>query len=139
MMISSHKNKTFAALLAFVTGGLGIHRFYLYGRKDIWAWLHLSTLPISAAILSLGTKQPVIFTASPLILSMLVAFIETLVIGLTPDDKWDARHNHGSGLQSRSGWPVVLLLILTLGIGATALFAAIARTVDLLYTGGAYG
>jgi TM2 domain-containing membrane protein YozV len=139
MMTSSHKNKTFATLLAFVTGGFGIHRFYLYGWTDIWGWLHLSTLPISAAILSLGIRQPVIFIASPFILSALVAFIEALAIGLTPDDKWDARHNHGSGLQSRSGWPIALLLILTLGVGATALFAAIARTVDLLYTGGAYG
>ncbi len=138
MMTVQHKNKTIATLLALILGGLGIHRFYLCGPKDPWAWVHLCTLPVSAALL-LNIGQPWIFAANPFTVSVLAGFIAALVIGLTPDDKWDTHYNPGSGQQSQSGWPVVLLLILTLGIGATALFAAIARTVDLLYTGGAYG
>jgi TM2 domain-containing membrane protein YozV len=116
-MSSSHKNKTFATLLAFALGGLGAHRFYLYGKKDRWAWVHVFLFP----------------------LSVYAGFIEALVLGLTPDEKWDAEHNPASGRQSESGWPLVLLLVLTLGVGAVAVIATLARTFDLLYTGGAYG
>lgn len=112
-----HKNKTFAALLAAILGGIGAHRFYLYGKTDRWAWLHVLLFP----------------------LSIFAGFIEALVIGLTPDDKWDGQHNQESGRKSNSGWLLILLLVLTFGGGATALIAAIARTFDLLFTGGAYG
>lgn len=116
-MTTSHKNKTLATFLAAIFGSLGFHRFYLYGKKDKWAWTHVLFFPFS----------------------VFAAFIEALVIGLTPDDKWDEAHNRGSGRQSDSGWPLALLLILTFGGGAIAVIAAIARTFDLLYTGGAYG
>jgi TM2 domain-containing membrane protein YozV len=138
-MAVRHKNKSFATFLALVLGGLGIHRFYLYGGKDPWGWLHLSTVPISALVLASAPGQPLLFVASPLVVSALIGFIETLVIGLTPDDRWDAAHNPGSGRQSDTGWPIAVLLVLTLGIGTTALIATLARTVDLLFTGGAYG
>ncbi|MGE5622848.1 MAG: NINE protein [Bacillota bacterium] len=138
-MSVTHKNKTFATLLAAVTGGLGAHRFYLYGNKDAWGWVHLASIPLSLAFRLLAPAQPLLFVAAPLAISVLAAFIEALVIGLTPDDKWDARHNRMSGRQSGSGWPLAILLVLTLGVGAVALIAAIARTFDLLFTGGAYG
>lgn len=133
-MTMSHKNKTLATFLAAGLGGLGMHRFYLYGKKDVWAWAHpaplLIFLPISA------------WTHAALLLVLLpvfAGFIEALAIGLTPDDKWDAVHNSDSGRQSDSGWPLAVLLVLTFGGGATAVIAAIARTFDLLLTGGAYG
>jgi TM2 domain-containing membrane protein YozV len=138
-MAGSHKNKTFATFLALILGGLGAHRFYLYGWKDLWAWLHFATLLISLLLVYTITDLTLMFAAGPLIISVLVSFIETLVIGLTPDEQWDAKHNQGSGRKSQSGWPVVVLLVLTVGMGSTALFATLARTVDLLYTGGAYG
>lgn len=134
-----HKNKTFATLLASVSGGLGAHRFYLRGWKDRWAWAHLSTLPLAAVLILAGPDRPLMFTAAPFFVSVLIGFVEALVIGLTPDDKWDAMHNAGSGKQSSSNWPLALLLVLTLGIGAASLIAAMARTFDLLFTGGAYG
>jgi hypothetical protein len=138
-MTSSHKNKTIATLLAFLFGGLGIHRFYLYGSKDTWAWLHLSSLPFSLIALFVVHDTPLMFIAGPLLISVLASFIETLVIGLTPDDKWDADHNPNSGRQSDSGWPLVLLLVITTGVGASVLIAAIAHTFDLLYTNSYYG
>jgi hypothetical protein len=116
-MTAKHKNKTLATLLAFILGGLGLHRFYLYGKKDTWAWVHLFLFPFS----------------------VYAGFIEALVIGLTPDEKWDAAHNPDSGRQSESGWPLAILLVLTVGLGAIAVIATMARTVDFLYTGGAYG
>ena len=116
-MNRTHKNKTLATLLAALLGGLGAHRFYLYGKKDVSAWVHLFFFPFS----------------------IYAGFIEALMIGLMPDDKWDATHNPHSSRQSESGWPLIVLLVLTAGFGATAIIATLARTFDLLYTGGAYG
>lgn len=118
-MTTVHKNKTLATFLAAVLGGLGAHRFYLYGKQDKLAWLHVLFLPTT--------------------LSIFAGFIAALVIGLTPDEKWDARHNPDSSRESDSGWTVILIVIATFGVGTTLLIAAIARTFDLLYTGGAYG
>jgi TM2 domain-containing membrane protein YozV len=116
-MTTAHKNKTLATFLASIFGGLGFHRFYLYGKKDFWAWVHVALFP----------------------LSIFPAFIEALVIGLTADEKWDEAHNKNSGRKSDSSWPLAVLLVLTFGGGAIAVIAAIARTFDLLFTGGAYG
>jgi TM2 domain-containing membrane protein YozV len=138
-MAARHKNKTLCTLLAFALGGVGIHRLYLHGPRDSWLWLHLATAPLTALLWLAAPHRPWLFVASPLVISYLAGFLETLVIGLTPDDKWDAAYNAGSGRQSDSGWPLALLLVLTLGTGAVALIAAIARTFDLLITGGSYG
>jgi TM2 domain-containing membrane protein YozV len=138
-MTTHHIDKTIATLLAFTLGSVGLHRFYLRGMRDRWGWLHLSTAPVSLAIASAGTGWPILFAISPLILSILGAFLEALVLGLTHDEKWDAQHNPQSGRKSDSGWQLALLLVLTLGVGATTLIAILARTFDLLFTGGAYG
>ena len=138
-MPTTHKNKTLATLLATITGGIGLHRFYLFGKKDFWGWAHLATLPLAALLAATQPGAPMLFTGAPLILSVLAGFLEALVLGLTPDDKWDTQHNPSSERKSASGWPLALLLVLTLGAGAIALIAAIARTFDLLFTGGAYG
>jgi TM2 domain-containing membrane protein YozV len=138
-MTPVHKNKTFATLLAFALGGIGLHRFYLHGWKDPWAWVHLASVPACLAVMLATGGRAGEFTILPWVLSALAGFIEALVIGLTPDDKWDALHNPDSARSTASGWPVALLLVLTLGVGATGLIATIARSFDLLYTGGAYG
>jgi hypothetical protein len=113
----THKNKTVATLLAALLGGLGAHRFYLYGKKDIGAWVYLFLFP----------------------LSVFAGFLAALIIGLTPDAKWDTRFNPHSGQSSHSGWPVILLVILTFALGSTLFIAALARLLDLYLTGGAYG
>jgi hypothetical protein len=134
-----HKNKTLATLLALLFGSAGLHRFYLYGRRDLWGWVHLATLPLSGLLMLGKPDTATIFSAGPFVLSVLAAFLETLLIGLTPDEKWDARYNPGSGRVSDTGWPVPLMLVLALACGATALIAAIARSFDILLTGGSYG
>jgi TM2 domain-containing membrane protein YozV len=137
--MAARKNKTLATLLAAALGALGAHRFYLHGLKDKWGWLHVSSLLISGITARLWFGEPLLFTASPLIVSFLAALIQALVLGLTPDDRWDQSYNPGAAQTSHSGWPLVLLLILITGGGAIALIAIIARTLDLLFTGGAYG
>lgn len=116
-MTTRHKNKTLSTFLAALFDGLGAHRFYLYGKKDIWAWVHVFTLPIA----------------------IFAGFIGALAIGLTPDEKWDAQHNAHSGRSSNSGWTVILLVLLTFALGSTALIASIARGLDLYLTGGSLG
>ena len=134
-----HHNKTFATLLAATTGGLGLHRFYLRGLPDKWGWLHLTSLPLSllAYWFALGPHQ--LFQFAPLVLSALIGCVEALVLGLTPDHQWDSTYNSGSAKTSESHWPLALLLVITLAVGATALIAVIARSFDLLITGGAFG
>ena len=83
-MPNSHKNKTLATLLATLFGGIGLHRFYLHGKKDIWAWVHILCFPFS----------------------IFAGFIAALVFGLTPDEKWDAQHNAHSGRTSAAGGAV---------------------------------
>ncbi|QAU33782.1 NINE protein [Janthinobacterium sp. 17J80-10] len=138
-MTSRHKNKTFATLLATLFGGIGLHRFYLHGLGDRWGWLHLSSLAVSGFVTGQWFEQPLLLTAAPLVLSAIAGFVTALVLGLTPDDKWDQAHNPDSGKQSRSSGWLALVLVLTTGLGAISVIAVLARTLDLLFTGGAYG
>jgi hypothetical protein len=138
-MLSVHKNKTFATLLALLLGGIGMHRFYLYGARERWAWVHAASLPAAALVAVLAPGQDWFFKILPILLSYIGAFVEALVIGLLADDKWDAAHNAGSGKVSASNWPLALLLVATVAAGAVVLISTIARLFDLLYTGGSYG
>ncbi len=138
-MPTRHKNKTFATFLAAFFGGLGLHRFYLRGARDFAGWLHFATVPMCALWILARPEQPFFFLAAPAILSALVAIVEALVIGLDSDEKWDERYNRDSGRKSHSGWPLAVILVLTFATGAVGAIAVIARTFDLLYTGGAYG
>lgn len=138
-MPSPHKNKTLATLLALLTGTVGLHRFYLNGIADRWGWLHALSLPATAALLAVHPEWPLLATAAPLVLSALVACIETFLIGLMPDEKWDERHNPGTQQPTDSQWPVAAMMVLNLFYGATLLLTVIARAFDLMLTGGAYG
>ena len=134
-----HKNKTIAALLAFLFGGLGMQRLYLRGPRDPWLWAHLACLPAAWLVATLAPQADGFFKLLPIMLSGLVGFLESLVLGLMPDDKWDARFNAGSGKQSDTRWPLAIILVAAMKLGAGSLIATISRLFDLLYTGGAYG
>ncbi|KQV47897.1 TM2 domain-containing protein [Massilia sp. Root335] len=134
-----HKNKTFATALAFLLGGLGAHRFYLKGSVDRIGLLHLCSVPAAGLVYGIGHAPNPFYVLLPLIVSWIAGFVEALVFGLMPDEKWDARYNAGSGRTSHSHWFVILLVVITMLVGTTALIATISRLFDLLYTGGAYG
>jgi len=134
-----HKNKSFTTLITALFGGIGLHRFYVRGLGDKWGWLHAAALPLCGIMVAAAPKADPFFQYLPLIVSMLIGFLEALVLGLMPDEKWDATFNAGSGKQSNSRWPLAVVLVATLMIGAFGLIAAIARLFDLLYTGGIYG
>ncbi len=139
MLQTAHKNKTFAALLAALLGAVGAHRFYLGGLYDRWGWLHAVALPASGVVMAAAPDANPFFWYLPLTVSLLAAFLQALVLGLTPDDQWDARYNGASGRRSDSSWPLAIVLVATVMVGAGVLIAAMARMSDLLYTGGAYG
>ena len=137
-MAAAHKNKTVATLLALLLGGFGIHRFYLKPGADRIGLLHLCCLPVTG-ILHGAVKPHPFYIVLPLLVSYIAGFVEALVIGLTPDEKWDAQYNAHSGRQSRSNWVLVLLLVITMLVATTVLIGTIARLSDVMYTGGAYG
>ena len=135
----AHKNKTVATFLALLLGSIGLHRFYLGGLSDRWGWLHAVSLPMSAWLLLSNPELPLLVNTLPLVISLLTASIETFVLGLMPDEKWDARYNPASGITSDSRWPIALMMVVNLFCGATLLLAVLARGFDLMLTGGAYG
>lgn len=139
-MAIRHKNKTLSTLLAILFGGVGAHRFYLYDKKDVWAWLSVLAFALLYLATAARLPQAVFITFLTLVaISFFAGLIAALAIGLTPDEKWDRQHNPASGRTSNSGWTVILLVIITFALGSTALIAAIARSFDLYLTGGAFG
>ena len=137
-MAAAHKNKTVATLLALLLGGFGIHRFYLKPGADRIGLLHLCCLPVTGILYGVVKPHP-FYIVLPLLVSFIVGFVEALVIGLTPDEKWDAQYNAHSGQQTHSNWMLVLLLVITMLVATTVLIGTIARLSDVVYTGGAYG
>lgn len=137
-MAAAHKNKTVATLLALLLGGFGIHRFYLKPGADRIGLLHLCCLPVTGILYGAVKPHP-FYIVLPLLVSYIAGFVEALVIGLTPDEKWDAQYNAHSGQQTRSNWVLVSLLVITMLVATTVLIGTIARLSDVVYTGGAYG
>lgn len=136
---TTHKNKTAATLLALILGWGGAHRVLLRGARDHLALLHLGGVAGTLALMALLPRVNIFYQLLPIIVSAIVGCIEALMIGLMPDDQFDARYNAGSGRRSDSQWPLALLLVATMLVGTTTLIATMSRLFDLLYTGGAYG
>ncbi len=138
---SKHKNKTLTTLLAVFFGGVGAHRFYLYGSRDFWAWNYVMAfiLFVSAVFLAQSPHTLTISIIALFPVSIFAGWIEAIVTGLTADAKWDAQYNANSQRKSASGWPLILLLVLTFGLGFTTFILCVARATDLFLTGGAFG
>jgi len=125
------KSKTLTALLACVGGSLGLHRFYLYGKRDLFGWLHLlgGLLGLAGLVLLTGSQLNSLtgwLLAGIGDISLLAGFLAAIVYGLRPDEKWNAQFNPGGGMVSDSGWIVVLIVILSLFVGACVLMGGLA-------------
>ena len=128
--MSQYKSKTLATWAALLGGTVGLHRFYLCGGRDVLAWLHaaptLAGLLGVRRMLELGQDDRLAWLLLPLLGLMLAqAALFAILYGLTPDERWDARHNPGA-TPHRTAWGPVLGVIAALMIGATALSATIA-------------
>lgn len=134
---SRGKSKLATVALAFLLGSLGAHRFYLKGVRDPFGWTHLlataaGLLGVASLILGVGSTALNWVFAVAGGTSLISAFLTAIVFGLRPDEKWDARYNaHGS--PTRSGWPVVILVILSLMIGTGLLMAGLAISFQTFF------
>jgi glycerol uptake facilitator-like aquaporin len=126
----NYRSKTAATWLAITLGTLGAHRFYLRGTNDKLGWLH--PLPTMAGLVgalrmkSFGVDDRLAWLLIPILGLMITqAMLHAIVYGLTPDEKWDARHNPGQpGHATR--WAPVLGVIAALMIGGAVLMGTIA-------------
>lgn len=128
--MSGYKSKTWATWLAFLGGGFGLHRFYLFGSRDLWAWLWSVPTAFGAYGLwranHLGQDDQLAWLLVPLLgVSLASGMLAAIVYGLMPDEKWNARFNP-DGRQHAAGWATVIGVVLSLFIGATVLMATIA-------------
>ncbi len=117
------RHKALAALLASLTGALGLNRLYLGQR--LW-WLPLAITLITLPLL-IGVKNwyqtPAFFV---LMMPVVAGFIQALVLALTPDERFDAKFNAGQSTGNRSGWDAVLIAVATLLVGSIVLMTTIA-------------
>jgi hypothetical protein len=125
-----YRSKTLAAWLTVVLGALGAHRLYLYGRRDrlAWAWPLPSLLGLWGVLRlrALGQDDRLAWLLIPLLGLMLsLAMLTAIVYALTPDERWDARHNPGQPGRT-TGWGPVLAAIVALMLGGAALMGTIA-------------
>jgi hypothetical protein len=128
--VQHHRSKAIAAWLAVLGGTLGLHRMYLHGLADRWAWAHVVPTALGLIglhrIQTLGQDDQVAWLLLPLLgLSIAAAMLTAIVLALTPDERWHARFNPAyTGLGS--GWAAVLAAVTALLVGGTALMGAIA-------------
>lgn len=128
--MSRYRSKTLATWLAVLGGTLGLHRFYLHGPRDLVGWLHpLPTLLGVAGVVrmrNLGQDDQVAWLLIPLLGVMItIAMLAAIVYGLTPDERWDERHN-GGRRGPGTAWGPVLGVILALMLGAGVMMGTIA-------------
>lgn len=72
-------------------------------------------------------RHPGFFVAA---LVALLGMFEAILISLTPDEKWDARHNPGSGRRTETRWGPVFIAILSLMLGATLMMTVAAIALE---------
>ncbi len=137
---SAFRNRFAAAALALLTGVVGGHRFYLRGMRDTWAWLHpaafaLGLLGVWRFVVQQRTDMATWVLLAAFIAVVLAALIQALVIGLTADDRWDARWNAGTGRRSANGWGPVMVAMITLFGGFAALAGGLAYVLQRLFGG----
>lgn len=125
-----YRSKTLATWLAALFGTLGLHRFYLRGLGDPLGWA--LPLPLLAGLYgvwrvrALGQDDRLAWVLLPVLgFTVALAMGTAIVYGLTPDERWDARHNPGRAGRA-TGWGPVLGVIFAMIIGVAALMSSIA-------------
>jgi hypothetical protein len=124
------KHKAVATWLSLTVGIFGLHRFYLHGPRDRWAWAF--PLPTLLGLIglqrmdTLGQDDRLAWVLIPFLgISLVAALLGGIVYGLMPDERWNERFNAGRPA-STGGWAAVIGVVLCLFIGGTTLMATIA-------------
>jgi TM2 domain len=126
--MSDVKSKTLATWLAFLGGAMGVHRLYLHGLQDMWAWLHIPLTGLGLwgvqRVQTLGQDDRLSWLLLPLLGAMIAqACLFAILYGLTSDAKWAERFAQP---ERATAWGPVLGVIAALIIGASALMATVA-------------
>jgi hypothetical protein len=130
------KNKTLATWLAFVGGPLGLHCFYLGGRRSLLGWL----LPIPtlfglygvARVMEYGIDDTWSWALIPLLgFTIAGCALTAIVYGLMTPEKWNARYNAGrpgaaESTAGNTGWFTIGAIVIALLVGSTVLMASLA-------------
>ena len=133
--MAASRSKPLATWLALLGGLLGAHRFYLHGWRDVIGWLHpvLSLTGLAGVIRmrNLGQDDHAAWLLIPLFgLMVAVVMLSTIVIGLTPEERW--RERFGSA-GAATGWLVVIALVIALLIGGAALMGTLAFAGQMFF------
>jgi hypothetical protein len=128
------RSKTVATWLALLGGSLGLHRFYLFGAADAWAWLHALPTLVGAwgfwRLRELGTDDRLGSLLVPFLgLMVTMTMLVAIIYGLTPDERWNARFGAGAPPRT-SGATVIFGVCIALALGATTAMATIAFVVE---------
>jgi hypothetical protein len=123
-------SKTVAAWLALLLGTLGLHRVYLRGWGDPAAWLYAIVTGLGVwgvfRLNLLGQDDRLAWLLIPLLgFSISAAMLSAILYALTPDARWDERHNPGRQV-SETGLGAVSAAILALLLGGGVLMATLA-------------
>jgi hypothetical protein len=134
MSAPHYRSKTLATWIAVLGGTLGLHRMYLHGLRDPWAWAH--PLPTALGLLGvqrlrdLGQDDRLGWILAPALgLMVAQAMLCAIVYALTPDERWDTRRNPQHP-PVRTAWGPVLGAVTALLVGAGALMSSIAYGVQ---------
>lgn len=131
MIAVAHKSKTLTAGLAMLFGTLGLHRFYLYGVRDRFGWAHIVGSACGVAGWGLLVTSDLTSEMGWVLtilggISLFSAFLAAIVYGLRPDERWDAQFNPGAPRSTPSGWIAVIIVSLSLFVGAMLLMVGLA-------------
>ena len=124
------RSKVVATWLAVAGGSLGLHRFYLRGAGDAWAWLHVMPALVGGygfwRMREYGTEDRLGSLLVPLLGATIAAgMLAAIVCGLTSDERWDASFAN-SDAPTRTGWVTIAGVVVALALGATVAMATIA-------------
>jgi len=124
------RSKTAATWLALLGGAFGLHRFYLHGARDVWGWLLIPPTLIGLwgvqRMRAYGQDDVLAWFLMPWLgLTLAATMLEAIVYGLTPRDRWQARHDP-QGRTRAWPWLDVIGAVAALAIGAIVLISTIA-------------
>ena len=128
------RSRAVAAWLALVGGSIGLHRFYLHGARDVWAWLHPWPTLVGAygfwRMLEFGVDDARGALLVPILGVMLaMTMLQAIVYGLASDERWAVRHGAAAAAVQR-GWLNYVAVIIALAVGTSVAVATIAFTAQ---------
>lgn len=128
------KNKTLATWLTLLLGPIGLHRFYLYGRRDTLGWLMIIPTLLGVVgyqrVQDYGLDDHGSWVLLPILGFHLAAIcLNAIVFGLMTTEQWNAKFNPDADPEQSAGqtrWATVGAIIISLMLGTVFLLSALA-------------